>query len=387
MIGDMTSIELDYIEKNPSRHGRMRYFLRIKGKRICRLPDALGSEEFLEQYWTARRKFEAAHPAPASSALTPLASLVTRPGSFKWLTLEYMRTSAFTMLDLTTQSKRRSIIESMWAEPLAEDDPRLVADMPVAKITVQSLEKLHDRKKDTPFAADERLKVLRQIFETKGKDGKAIAPNIARAVQPFRQKTDGHHTLGADEIRQYIAHHGPQSKAVLGLAIGMFTGFRVSDLAVLGPQHRRGDAFKVRLFKGRKKTPVTVNITVHPILDAILKLHPVTGFTYLVSDWGRPFSVKGLGNRISDWFTQAGLPHCTAHSIRKGLSTDQANNGATDSMLEAMFGWTDGKTSKIYTRNADRARLARQAVNLISWEGLGPELFAIDDAERTGTEQ
>ncbi|WP_168286540.1 hypothetical protein [Rhizobium laguerreae] len=27
-------------------------------------------------------------------------------------------------------------------------------------------------------------------------------------------------------------------------------------------------------------------------------------------------------------------------------------------MIEAMFAWRDGKTSKIYTKNADRARLA-----------------------------
>lgn len=42
-----------------------------------------------------------------------------------------------------------------------------------------------DRKKETPFAADERLKTLRQVFDTK-KDGKPIVANIARLVEPFR---------------------------------------------------------------------------------------------------------------------------------------------------------------------------------------------------------
>lgn len=55
----------------------------------------------------------------------------------------------------------------------------------------------------------------------------------------------------------------------------------------------------------------------------------------------------------------------------KGLATDQAHNEATDYMLEAMFGWKDGKTSKIYTRNADHARLARQAVSKINCDGMG----------------
>jgi hypothetical protein len=48
-------------------------------------------------------------------------------------------------------------------------------------------------------------------------------------------------------------------------------------------------------------------------------------------------------------------------------------------MLEAMFGWRDGKTSKIYTRNADRARLARQTVARINWDGVGTKLLALTD--------
>jgi hypothetical protein len=46
-------------------------------------------------------------------------------------------------------------------------------------------------------------------------------------------------------------------------------------------------------------------------------------------------------------------------------------------MLEAMFGWRDAKTSKVYTRNADRAPLARQTVARINWDGVGTKLLAI----------
>ena|GEM_PF-2561046 len=90
--------------------------------------------------------------------------------------------------------------------------------------------------------------------------------------------------------------------------------------------------------------------------------------TYIVTEFGKLFSVKGIGNRVSDWLRQAGLPHPTAHSIRKGPATDVAHNEATDSMMEAMFGWPDGKTSRIYIRNAERARLTRQTVARIQWE-------------------
>ncbi|WP_414901100.1 tyrosine-type recombinase/integrase [Rhizobium cremeum] len=371
---DVANIDLPYVEKNPSRHGKVRYFLRIGGKRICRLPDDINSEEFSRAYWAARKA--AGKPAESVPRPRPI-SVTVRPESFKWLTMAYMKASAFTMLDATTQAKRRAIIESMWDEPLDRqrpDGPKF-ADMPMSRLDRGNIEVLRDRKRETPFAADERLKILRQVMDTRGPDGNAYVENTARLVDSFRVHSDGHHTITSDEIAQYIAHHGPQSKAVLAVALMMFTGFRVSDLAVIGPQHRRNDMFRLRLFKNRNRTPVDIEIALHPILEAVLDSHKVKGLTYLQTEYGKPFSVKGLGNRISAWFEQANLPHCTAHSVRKGLATDQAHNEATDSMLEAMFGWRDGKTSKIYTRNAERARLARLAVAKINWDGIGTKLL------------
>jgi len=374
---DMANVDYPFVEKNKSRHGSIRYYLRIDNVRICRLPDDINSEEFAKKYWEARNASKKALTREEDAK--PL-SLTVKPHSFRWLCLAYMKSSAFTTLDDTTQAKRRSIIESMWEEPLSRDlkEKRLMADVPMGAIAAGHVEALRDRKKDTPFAADERLKVLRQVFDTKDPNGKPYIANVARMVEPFRIQTEGHHTITPAEIGQYIEKHGIKSKAVLALALLMFTGFRVSDAALVGPQHRQNDVFKLRLFKNRNRTPVDLVVAIHPILEAVLSHHDVKGLTYMQTEYGAAYSIKGLGNRISKWFTQADLPHCTAHSVRKGLATDQAHNGASDSMLEAMFGWKDGKTSKIYTRNAERARLARLAVNTIDWDGMGAKLLAAD---------
>lgn len=372
---DVANIDLPYIEKNKSRHGTMRYYLRIDGERICRLPDDITSEEFATAYWKARK---AAQPLRERVGEAKALSVVVKANTFRWLCMEYMRSNAFESLDQTTRDRRRNIMEGMWQEPLSDKDDRPFADIPLSKMTVSHIEVLRDRKKATPFAADERLKVLRQIFDTK-KDAKPITLNIARLVEPFNAHSDGHETATPDDLAKFIEHHGLGSKAVLYVAIQMYTGLRVSDLALLGPQHRRRDAFKLRLFKNRNRTPVDIEITIHPILEAVLATHKVTALTYLVTEFGKPFSVKGLGNRISDWWRQAGMPHLTSHSVRKGLATDVAHNEATDSMLEAMFGWKDSKTSKIYTRNAEKARLARQTVEKIKWDGIGTKLLPAAD--------
>lgn len=375
MSTDMANVDLPYVEQNKSRHGTMRYYLRIDGKRICRLPDDIQSEGFSKAYWKARHE---AAPLLQRSVEPQTISSIVKPSSFRWLCMEYMRGITFKGLDVTTQTRRRNILEAAWKQTLSENDPRLVADMPLSKMTTHHLEMLRDRKKDAPFAADELLKVLRQVFDTK-KDSKLITPNVARLVDPFNAHSDGHDTATPADLERFIEHHGISSKAVLYISIAMYTGLRVSDLALLGPQHRRGDAFHLRLFKNRNRTPVDLVVTIHPILEGVLATHKVTDLTYLVTEYGRPYSVKGLGNRISDWFRQAQLPNLTSHSVRKGLATDVAHNEATDNMLEAMFGWRDAKTSKIYTRNAERARLARQTVAKINWDGIGTKLLATTD--------
>ncbi|UFW79973.1 tyrosine-type recombinase/integrase [Rhizobium sp. SU303] len=373
-MNDVANIDLPYVEKNKSRHGTVRYYLRIDGKRVCRLPEDIDSEEFSKAYWKARNAALPAADGEPTGART--ISSIVKPNTFRWLCMEYMRSDAFKALDTSTQTARRKIMEAMWLEPVKPGGKLQFGDMPLPHMDHNNIEVLRDRKKETPFAADERLKVLRQVFDTK-KDGKHIVPNVARLVDPFAIHTDGHATATPQDLAQYIEHHGIRSKAVLCVAILMFTGFRVSDASQLGPQHRRKDMFKLRLFKNRNRKPYDIEIAIHPILESVLAMHKVTALTYLVTEFGKAFSIKGLGNRISDWFRQAGLPHLTAHSVRKGLATDVAHNEATDSMLEAMFGWRDAKTSKIYTRNADRARLARQTVARINWDGVGTKLLAI----------
>ncbi|CAN7705259.1 hypothetical protein LJR098_002578 [Rhizobium sp. LjRoot98] len=139
------------MEKNKSRHGTMRYYLRIDGKRICRLPDDIQSEQFSIEYWKACKT---AQPVMARVDIPKALSFIVKPNSFR-LCVEYMCSNAFTTLDKSTQDRRRNIMEAMWLEPLSEKDGRLFADMPVSKMDVENLEVLRDRKKEVPFVADD----------------------------------------------------------------------------------------------------------------------------------------------------------------------------------------------------------------------------------------
>ena len=58
----------------------------------------------------------------------------------------------------------------------------------------------------------------------------------------------------------------------------------------------------------------------------------------------------------------------SAHGVRKIGATRAANNGATVAELEAIFGWIGGRMASLYTQAADRARLARRAIDILTNE-------------------
>jgi len=56
----------------------------------------------------------------------------------------------------------------------------------------------------------------------------------------------------------------------------------------------------------------------------------------------------------------------SAHGVRKIAATRAANSGATVAELDALFGWTGGTMASLYTRSADRERLAKAAISKLA---------------------
>ena len=62
----------------------------------------------------------------------------------------------------------------------------------------------------------------------------------------------------------------------------------------------------------------------------------------------------------------------SAHGVRKIAATRAADAGATEAELMAIFGWTDPKMAALYTRTANRKRLADQAMEKLSRTSIPP---------------
>lgn len=87
----------------------------------------------------------------------------------------------------------------------------------------------------------------------------------------------------------------------------------------------------------------------------------VAPLAFLLTHQGRPYTAKGLGNAVKDWCRTAGIPHCSAHTIRKSTLTLLADKGRTMHEIAAYGGHRSLRMVETYTKKANQLHLARAA--------------------------
>jgi integrase len=117
--------------------------------------------------------------------------------------------------------------------------------------------------------------------------------------------------------------------------------------------------------KGRKRTLKSRELQILPELRAIIDATPSGHLNYLVTSFGKPFTANGFGNWFRRRCNEAGLPHCSAHGLRKAGAVIAAENGATERQLMAIYGWRSSKMAAHYTEAANQKKMAADAMHLI----------------------
>jgi integrase len=118
--------------------------------------------------------------------------------------------------------------------------------------------------------------------------------------------------------------------------------------------------------KTKTTTGDELQLPLLPQLAAELSYAKHNHSTFLVTDFGRPFTSNGFGNKFKRWCVEAELTHCSAHGLRKAGATFAAENGATESQLRAMYGWRSAKMASHYTGKAAQKKLAAAGMPLIA---------------------
>jgi integrase len=110
-----------------------------------------------------------------------------------------------------------------------------------------------------------------------------------------------------------------------------------------------------------------------PPLEEAIRHTPHGLKTFLVTAYGLPFTDGGFGNKMREWCDAADLPQCTAHGLKKAAATICAEMGASDRQMMALFDWSSESMATVYTRKANKAKLAAGAAGALgsfSWDRL-----------------
>jgi integrase len=352
-------IDFPYLMPDRDRHGNERIYVRRFGRKI-RIREPRGTAAFAQAYADAIAALGEG-PAPRANQIT-----AAKAGSFGWLAAKYFASVEFKGLNASSQSTRRAIIEDCLREPLKPGSTEIMRDCPIDRVSAAHVKMLRDRKAATPGAANNRRKYLSAMLGWAVEDG-TLRMNPARDVRKLSYASEGFYTWTVEDVRQFEARHPIGTKARLALALLLYLGVRRGDVVGIGPSQVKDGWLHMVPRKTRHKRKDVVQKPILPVLAKIIAETPDGGIeTYLVTQYGKPFTANGFGGWFRERCDEASLHQCSAHGLRKAGATLAAENGATDRQLMALYDWTTAAQANVYTAAANPKRMAGEAARLLS---------------------
>ena len=326
-----------HLQREVTRHGKAVWIVRIGRGPRTRIQGEYGSPEFMEAYHAA----VSGTPRPTKAG--------PAKGSLHWLLQQYRESAAWTALSMATRRQRENIFKNVLTTAASEA---------AINITRKHITAGLDRRRETPSQARNFLDAMRGLFEWAEGAQHVRHDPTAGVKAPARPATDGFVPWIEEHVARYHARWPLGTRERVWLDVLLYTGLRRGDAVRYGRQHIRNGVGRIKTEKSGDT--LTAVIPMLPVLDETLKAGPTGDLTFIVGANGKPLTKESFGNLFRAACRAAGVPG-SAHGVRKIAATTAANNGATVSQLKAIFGWTDDAMPSLYTRTADRERLAIDA--------------------------
>jgi integrase len=338
-----------FLVREISRHGKPLWYCRRAGRRI-RLHAPYGTPEFEAEFQAALTS------APAPKAISTAAP---KPGTIAWLIARYRETATWQQ-DLSAATRRQR--DNIFLHIIDN-----IGDVPIAAITKEKVIEGRDKRAvKTPAQARNFLDALRGLFRWAADSAHVKIDPTANVKNPKRKTGAGFTPWTEEDVLAYERRWPLGTRQRVWLDVLLYTGLRRGDAVRLGRQHVRDGIATLQTEKSQGT--VTVNLPILAVLAHTIAAGPCGDFAYICGGNGLPFKKESFGNAFADACRKAGLKGKSAHGVRKIAATRAANSGATVAELEAIFGWRGGGMAALYTREADRRRLALHAMHKLENE-------------------
>jgi integrase len=187
----------------------------------------------------------------------------------------------------------------------------------------------------------------------------------AGVAAPARRRDAGIRPWTEEDVAAYESRWPIGTRQRVWLDVLLYTGLRRGDAVRLGKQHVRDGIATIKT----EKTGTIVTIPILSVLAETLAARPCGDLSFIAGARGQPMPKQSFSNDFAIACRVAGV-RGSPHGVRKIAATRAANAGATVAELEAIFGWSGGKMASLYTRAADRQRLAKRAMHKLAEQKL-----------------
>jgi integrase len=342
------------------RNGHTRFYFRRVGFKRAALPGLPWSPQFMEAY-------QAAMTGQPPKVMTTIIAPRAKQGSFAALATSYFATTTYLALKPTTKAIYNAAIGRLCASKDKNGTP--IGTLGAATLRREHVQALMATRAEKPDRANLLRRVIRALMQHAIEIG-LRDDDPTRDVKAIKRKGDGYHSWSDAEIAQFEACNKIGTRSRLALALLLYTGQRRSDVVTMGRQHiDKNGAIHVKQFK----TGVALTIPIHPSLMAIIEATPSEHLTFLTTIFDKPFTATGFGNWFRKLCNDAGLPHCSAHGLRKAAARLLAEAGCTAHEIAAITGHASLREVQRYTKAADQTRLAAAAMDKMRTPTVNPE--------------
>jgi len=337
-----------YVQRRVTRHGRIVWYVRVGRGPLVRLRAPYGSPEFMAEY-------------QAAIAGQPVVKLDKGGMTLRRLWEAYMQSSVWKQLSPETRRQRQNIMAHVLDES---------GEFPITKLTRKAIVAGRDRRADRPAAARHFLDTIKGMcaWATDAEHFKADPAIGIKAPKP--PKGGGMKVWTEDEVERYETKWPLGTNERVWLDVLVYTGLRRGDAVLLGKQHCSvgPEGMEAALKTEKSGETVEVTIPILPVLQRTFAAGPIGDLAFIVGKKGRPFVKESFGNQFKDACRAAGIDEDrkAAHGLRKVAATRCAENGATVHQMMALFGWLTEKEAILYTKKANRKRLAREAMHTLN---------------------
>lgn len=345
---DMPRPRPPHLQRQVTRHGKVAWYVRLGRGPKVRIKGTYGGDEFNAAYSAAVCGEKPAAPGSPGS------------GTLAWLAALHRKSAYWSALAPGTRKQRDNIFRQVL---------KTAGRSPLAAIDAQAIKEGRDRRAKTPSQARNFVNTMRSLFKW-ALDSELVKADPTATIKAKKSKTGGIPPWTDEDIAKFEKRWPRGTRERVMFDVFIYTGFRIGDVAVVGKQHTRGGVIALDTEKGSSR----VTVPMLAPLARTLKAGPVGDLAYIAAANGNPLLKNSLGNAFRKACRAAGV-NKSGHGLRKAAATHAAEQGATVAELEAIFGWHGGQMAALYTKAANRKKLAAGAMSKLDRTKSGTSML------------